>query len=393
MSWGKNNLVWKLLRKNISLPQIIGYSFANLVGLSIVMTAICFYRDIRNVLDKDTGISSEQYLVITKKIGPFGSSDTSFSASEIDSIASQPWVEEVGSFTPAGFNVNASVDFNGSRMSTALFLESVPDNFLDVIPPGWEYAPGDATVPIILSKEYLSLYNFGFASSRGLPVVSEAMLGMIPLRISVSGNGKQEYLDGRIAGFSSRLNSVIVPESFMEWANRSFGENVDARPSRLIIASSEPDSPEVEKYLSVNEYETNRDNSGGKMSWFLSVLTSVVVSVGAIICVLSLFILMLSLFLLLQKNRDKLHNLMSIGYTPGNVASGYRRLVVCVNLSVFAASSVAMFFLSRLWGVHLDSLGIAQASKLPVMAIGLAIISVVTLLNIVAINRTVRGCF
>ena len=31
------NLMWKLLRKHISAPQLIGFSLANLVGLTIVI--------------------------------------------------------------------------------------------------------------------------------------------------------------------------------------------------------------------------------------------------------------------------------------------------------------------------------------------------------------------
>ncbi len=34
------DLVWRLLRENISVAQIAGYAVANLVGLSIVMIAV-----------------------------------------------------------------------------------------------------------------------------------------------------------------------------------------------------------------------------------------------------------------------------------------------------------------------------------------------------------------
>ena len=39
----KGNLVWKLLRQHISIPQLAGFFFANLVGMSIVLLGYQFY--------------------------------------------------------------------------------------------------------------------------------------------------------------------------------------------------------------------------------------------------------------------------------------------------------------------------------------------------------------
>ena len=43
------DIVWRLLKRNISAGQLIGYAVANFVGLSIVLTAIQFYRDVTAV--------------------------------------------------------------------------------------------------------------------------------------------------------------------------------------------------------------------------------------------------------------------------------------------------------------------------------------------------------
>ena len=39
-------MIWKLLRKNISIWQIAGYAAATFIGLSIVLIALQFYRDV-----------------------------------------------------------------------------------------------------------------------------------------------------------------------------------------------------------------------------------------------------------------------------------------------------------------------------------------------------------
>ncbi len=41
-------MVWNLLKKNISVAQIAGYAVANLVGLAIVLSAICLYCYLRS---------------------------------------------------------------------------------------------------------------------------------------------------------------------------------------------------------------------------------------------------------------------------------------------------------------------------------------------------------
>lgn len=226
------NIVWRLLRRNISAGQIAGYALANLVGLAIVLTAIQFYRDVTTVWDDEDSFISKDYLIISKKVSGLGSfmrgdgESTRFSEAEIADIASQPWARNVGRFNSAAFNVYAKVSFGGSSMGSDLFLESIPDDFFDVSPKGWGYEPGRSEfVPVIISKDYLSLYNFGFATSRGMPQVSEEVIGMVPLQLSLSGKGRQQWVNARIVGFSSRLNTIAVPEEFMDWANREFSAN------------------------------------------------------------------------------------------------------------------------------------------------------------------------
>ena len=45
------NLMWRLLRRNVSVGQMVGFAIANLVGLTIVVLAIQFYSDVRPIFD------------------------------------------------------------------------------------------------------------------------------------------------------------------------------------------------------------------------------------------------------------------------------------------------------------------------------------------------------
>jgi hypothetical protein len=392
------NIVWRLLRRNISAGQIVGYAVANLVGLAIVLTAIQFYRDINNVWEAEDSFMTSDYLVITKSVSMLNSigsgEETSFNQDEINDIKAQPWAKKVGTFTAADYNVYASLDLGGRSMSTYLFFESIPDEFFDISPRDWSFDPENPVIPIVMSKDYLTLYNFGFAASRGLPQLSESLIGRVPLTIGLAGNDQAEKFTGRIVGFSSRLNTIAVPQQFMDWANQRYGTGETAAPSRVIIEVSKPGDPVVTDYLDAHGYEPAGDKvNNGKASYFLNVVTGIVIAVGAIISLLAFFILLLSIYLLLQKNRRTLHDLMLLGYTPWNVAKYYYIMVSSVNVLVLIVGVVTMVIGSTYWNGQLEQLGVTGSSHIPTIIVGIVIMAAITVGNIIAIRLTVKSYF
>lgn len=394
------NIAWRLLRRNISAGQIIGYALANFVGLAIILTAVKFYNDLNSTYSSDGNDSfiSRDYSIISKRVTGLGDflgqgENADFSADEIADIEAQPWARRVGRFTAAAFNVYASVDMAGRSISTALFLESIPTEYFDVSPRGWDYTPGSGDpVPVVISKDYLTLYNFGFAASRGMPQVSEEVIGMIPLRLSLSGAGRQQWVNARIVGFSSRLNTIAVPESFMTWANATFADGHLPRPSRLIVELTRPGDPEAKAYMDRHGYEVAGDKvDSGRAAYFLSVVTTVVIAIGAVISLLAFFILTLSIYLLLQKNRDKIHDLMQLGYSPSMVARYYYIIVAATNAAVLVAAVIVMLTASRMWDKPLETIGVTPASPMTAILTGVAITLLITLGNIVAISRKVKA--
>ena len=63
-----SNNVWKLLRRNISVSQIVGYAIANLVGLSIIIAAVQFYGDTSEAISGEDSFLSKDYVIISKKV-------------------------------------------------------------------------------------------------------------------------------------------------------------------------------------------------------------------------------------------------------------------------------------------------------------------------------------
>ncbi|MCH5318845.1 MAG: ABC transporter permease [Paramuribaculum sp.] len=391
------NIVTRLLRKNISATQLIGYALASMLGLTIVIVAVKFYSDVRAASEEDTTIGRD-YLIIQRSVeglgSLFGESDTGFTEKDINELKSQPWVKKAGAFTSAEYNVSATIDMGGRSLSTALFFESIPDDYIDVKSSDWKFEPGKSKhVPIIISKDYLALYNFGFAASRGMPQLSENMMSLIPVKVSLSGKGKQEWVDARIVGFSSRLNTIAVPQEFMDWANRRFGEK-SSLPSRLIVETTSPGDPRISQFLKEKDYELAGDKDAlGRTSYFLKIITGVVSTIGLVISILSLGILLLSIWLLLYKNRSKTERLMLLGYSPSQICGRYYLLIAIVNGIVFVISIIAMLLISLVWKASLETMSLTTGSPWAAIITGVILIGMTTGISFIAVRRSVIKCF
>ena len=390
-------MIWKLLKQHISLSQLLGFSLANVCGMVIVLLAVQFYRDVLPMFTQENSFLKGDYIIISKKVSTLGTivgKQTTFSAGDIAEIEEQPFVKRVGSFLPSQFKVMAGMGLQGIKMSTDLFFESVPDAYVDVQSEEWKFNPESNVIPIIIPRNYLNLYNFGFAQSRNLPQLSEGIIGMVNLDIRLVGNGKTEQMKGHIVGFSSRLNTILVPESFIRWANARFSTGVEAEPSRLIVEVGNPADERIVQFVRRKGYEMEGNElEAGKTVWFLKLIVGVVLSVGLLISVLSFYILILSIYLLLQKNMRKLETLLLIGYSPAQVARPYQVLAVVLNLSVLLLGIAIVIGIRGTYLPVITSLlpDAGNESLLPALLTGACVFLLVSVLNIVMVRRKVDG--
>ena len=391
-------LVWKLLRQHISIPQFAGFFFANLAGMLIILLGVQFYNDIQNVYDSEDSLMKSDYMILNKQVGTLGSiigKSGAFTEDEISDIKRQDFVKHLGVFTPSNYSVHASFDIEGfSKFSTEMFFESVPDEFVDVKSEQWGYREGSTTIPIVLPKNYLDLYNFGFAQSRSLPKLSAGILGAIQLRIQIAGNGHVDRFDGRIAGFSSRLNTILVPQDFMLWANEYYAGGGQKDAQRIIMEVDNPADEAITAYIQDHSYETDTDKlQASKTNYVLKVIIGIVMSVGLLISILSFYILMLSVYLLVQKNTTKLQNLLLLGYSPGKVSLPYQLLTVGLNVLVFALAWVLLLVVRQVYLNMLESFfpGMERPSMTMALIVGVALLVIVSIINVVAVKSKITG--
>ena len=390
----KGNLVWKLLRQHISIPQLAGFFFANLIGMTIVLLGYQFYRDVVPLLTAEDGLLKTDFVVVSKKIGTFDGRPLAFTQAEQEELAEQGFVETIGAFTAAEFKVDASMRIGGRQaFNSELPIESVPDDFIDVPKADWTFDEGREVVPIILPRSYLAMYNFGFARSRSLPKVSEGLVSMIEFDLLLHGNGRQAHYKGRVIGFSNRLNAILVPESFMEMANRHFAPDAKPAPTRLIVQTGDLSEDNITQFLEERGYDAEDDKlNAEKTTFLLRLIISIVMVIGLIISLLSLYILMLSIYLLVQKNAEKLQNLRLIGYRPSQVARPYQLLTIALNAVVLVLSILVVCLVRNYYIRIVDSLfPTASTSTIwPAIVLGSLLFIVVTAVNLQVIKKKIK---
>lgn len=389
------NLIWKLLRKHISAPQLVGFFFANLLGMLIIMLAIQFYCDVSPLFSRKDSFIKSDFMVVSKQINmisALGGRNSSFSSLEINELHNQKFCKNLGAFISSAYKIRAGMGMAGSYMKTQMFFESVPDRFIDVAAEDWHFQIGDNIVPIILPRSYLALYNFGFAQSHSLPKLTENFVGMINLDLSLYGNGKEFQMKGHIVGFSNRLNTILVPESFMLWSNSELAPNIDSNPSRLIIEVHNPTDDSIIKFLQQKGYETEGDKLyPGQTTHFLKIISGVIISVGLLISALSFYVLMLSIYLLIQKNASKLENLLLMGYPTTRVALPYQLLTVAINATVWLTAAALLILVRNTYMEHIISLFPQITHNIPWIAFvsGLILCLLVSVINIYFLRKKV----
>lgn len=392
-------LLWKLLRQHISIGQLTGFFLANLFGMSIVLLSIQFYKDVIPVFTEGDSFMKKEYLIVTKKIsaiGSFAGKTNTFSEDELKSLREQRFSKDVGAFTPSQFKVSAGFGMKeaGISLSTEMFFESVPNKFVDVSLDKWNFDKESRSIPIIIPRSYLNLYNFGFAQSRSLPKLSEGVMGLIQMDIVIKGNGRLEQYKGNIVGFSNRLNTILVPEDFMKWANSEFADENKPQPVRLIVEVDNPADDGIARYFQEKGYEAENDKlDAGKTTYFLRLITGIVMGVGLFISILSFYILMLSIFLLLQKNTVKLESLLLIGYSPAKVAIPYQVLTLGLNLIVLALSIGIVMYMRGMYTEVLMQLfpQMEMSIMWPAYVAGIILFSLVSVINIIAIRKKIAS--
>ena len=290
------------------------------IGVLMLLCAVQMYINIQQLL-KEGSIRKNgfDFISITKSITNETMSQPQkilFHQADIDEMKAQPFIQGVSPLIANDFRVQLSAG-NVLPFSTDLFLETLEDDFIDTLPPSFTWQEGQNNLPIILSSDFLEVYNV-FAPGQGLPYVSKETASSIAVTVSCYGNGQQINLTGKIVAFSDRVNSVLVPRSFLNWANKTLGSNKSIEAGRVFIKTKDANDPGLLNFLDQKNYKVNRDKTLlGRNKMVIQAIFSGLGIFGLLVVVLALLLFSFYLQLVIARSKDSLLLLLTLGYSPG----------------------------------------------------------------------------
>jgi hypothetical protein len=314
-----NKIILKLLRPQQQKSKMYASWLGLCIGILLLFIAGLSWFNFRTLLSskgKEEAMSS--YIVLGKAVtneSMLGDRNQKFfSPIDIQNLKQVPGVTDVGFLVDNKFPVSASMGGN-LGFYTEMFLGAVEDKYLDQMPEDWHWHKGQQTLPIIMSTDFLNLYNYGFALSQGLPQLSPSSIKALPFEISVARG--QEKFRAQIVGFTDRISTIIVPESFMATMNAIYAPQASKDPSRIIVKVNDPSDATFINYLKSHQYTTNSE----QLRWqkIRNIVDAVVSSVGLVaLVVVGLALLSFMLFIenTVQKAKSHIQLMKQIGYAP-----------------------------------------------------------------------------
>jgi len=389
-------MLFKLQKRTLVVSQIIVYALTIFVGVTIMLVTSQFYFDIKPVLSQQTDMFKSKSAVVSKNMSIFKTLDKEkiyFTNEEIVELENQLFTKNISKFNSATFKINAYSQKaeNIPVFYTDLFFESIPDTYLDVETEEWNWKASLDFIPLIIPENYLNLYNFGFAESQGLPVLSKNTISQIEFNIQISGNHKSKDYKSKIVGFSNKINSILVPEEFLYWANKEFGRLNKNKTSRVLIEFNDLSDKTILEYFNENNYSINKDKlEFSKLVFFFKSALIFVFFIAIVIIVLSVSFILLSLNLIIQRNKELLVNLYNIGYNYNRIAKFYQVSISLITMVSIIASIITSNFIRNYYLAKIINLFDFTVNKNHLLLSGISLVLMLILIYNVLLIRNIK---
>lgn len=388
-------MIKKLILSKQSYFQLSLVLLGSVFGLLLMMLSMQLYFEIKGLISNKKEAIGSHFIVLSQPVNlmnTLSGNANYFDDDELAELEQIPGVESVATFKSSQFKAKAGFDFNGQSMYTDMFFESVPNDFLEINLNDWQWKEGEE-LPIILPSDYLNLYNFGFAPGQNLPQISRNTAKMAGLKVNVSGQSDQLNLNARIAGFTDRINSILVPESFIQFANKKYGMGAQKGSSRVVLKSKDPSNANLLKHIEKNGYETNLELlKGGKMNALLNLVMTIVMLICLVVIVLSILSFIQYSQLLINHSKYEIKTLLELGYKVKFIFKYYFMFYFVLMLVVLFVSAVLMFLVHN-WALDFfESNGYEIDGGMNVLVVGVTalVIAVFVGLNAFGTHQSIK---
>lgn len=368
------------------------------IAILFILMAVQIHADFNQLLyGKNNQDESADFLVINKIVTPENQSkkeENVFNEADINAIKSQPFTLAVGELTATSFKVSVESYSDALPFYSDAYFESVPDAFIDVKTDDWKWEDGQQSIPVIIPSFFLDLYNTGMAmSQQDLPQLSLEAIMAIPIKVVVQGNARRDQFVGHVVGLTDRINSILIPQRFMDWANATYGYRASPPPTRIVIKVKDPSNPRLVSYLEEKGWKTNTEKT--RFSRVRRIVNGVVAVTGGIGLVLLLFgLLVFSLFiqLTIASAKNDIELLQTLGISPHQLKGFLMKQFMPQNVVTLVISLLTVWLLQAIVTHVLQQQEIYLSPWLSLQTIlaAILIIGVIWLVNRQTVSRFIR---
>jgi hypothetical protein len=325
-----------------------------LLGLSFLITSIHYLIKV-NEFGRGNEILGPNTLIIQKKIGAsnaFQLGKNDFTKREIELMQDEPFVSAVEPIISNNFDVSLQTnDPVVPYFRTDVFLQTVNPKFIDIPAQKWTWKKGDAYVPLIMPREFIVMLNT-FMSAKNIPTVSDEIAQDIRFEFTLKNGNQKENVNVRIIGFTNEISSLLVPETFMKWANEKYGKTTDQKITQLMLAGKENQFGLVEGMLKDKHLESkNAQVLVSRLKSMIGTFIWIVLCVSILAVFLSGLVLIQYLQLLINKNNYEIKTLIRLGYHPKTLVNTFVRYF----FNVFGSITVMSIVLFNIVKFYLDT--------------------------------------
>lgn len=396
----KRSILSTILYRTQKPSQLLGAIMGSLLGFFLVIAAAQLFADFKSMVTSSEQAIGSQFLVVNKQVSVLNSfklSKSTFNKNEVEQLKSLPSIKRVGEFTANQFEAVASMSIPngqaGATMRTELFLESVGDDFLDVKPEDWNWEEGNEMIPMILPTDFINLYNFNFAPGRGLPQLSKSTIQMAVFDIDIRGAKGTAHFQGRIAGFSNRITSVLVPKSFMDYANSHYG-NIQTSPEsyRIIVEAKQNELPSIQKHFENEGYETNQELlKNGKFGSLLQAILGIVAVLGILVMFVSVSAFLLYVQLAITRSKYETETLLRQGYPHSKIISWYGKQLAFIMVFIAILTTTLLIGVKSYTNKYIETFGFEAPASINqfVLLGGLSLVCLLWLVQYFAVRKQI----
>lgn len=344
-------MVRKLLFRHQEKTQLVIAIIGAFLGMTFLLTSIHYLIKV-NEFGEGAEILGPNTIIVQKKVSTSNTlniAKTDFTMRELENLRKEPFIIDVQPVETNNFDVSfETADKLVPRFRSDVFVQTVDPDFLDVKSDKWKWNEGDSIVPIIMPRDFLVMLNT-FMSASGIPQVSDELAMDIKFKFTLSNETEKEWRNVRIIGFTNEVSSILVPQSFMRWANDKYGIDDNQRITQIMISGKESEFGLVEEMLKTKHLESrNGQMVIGRLKSMVGTLILIVLGISVIAVFVSGLVLIQYLQLLLSKNTYEVRTLLRLGYSP-KLLTRHFFLYFTKVFGIVAALSLISFVLFKFW--------------------------------------------